>query len=471
MTYIALIPGVYYNVKQYGAKGDGTTDDTAAIAAALADASANGGGTVFLPSICAVSSSLTIPTNVYLMGGGNGTGIKALAGFSGAQMILCTGNNSTILNMSIIGGPSTTYSSNPSTNGVQITGAANITVQNLLCQYINGWGVNATATSGQANLYLSCVNVRVSQGAQGIHSQGVTGSGNAGSQQFFGCICDHIQNGDGFLFEDVNDIICTSLFSACTAGSGNAVHIKGLCAVVFLNSVDLGSYPGPTSGSTVLVENDGFGSPNLVTIIGGIIEAGAANITVSAGTQILFSGLEIFDGGTYGINLTGGDDIQIRDCIFSANGSAGTTGRYDLQSTTANSVDIAGCRFQTAQGSTAQHTNNAVNVTAGTVIMQGCKFSGSGYTSANIFAGVPTIVRNCAGYNPLGNISVSVPASNANFTAQPTDVTYYVTGGTVTIIKIGGVATGFTSGTFRVQATQTFSITYSVAPSVTGFAD
>ena len=48
MTFIALVPPIYYNVKNYGAAGDGTTDDTTAIQNAI-NAMPNTGGVVFLP--------------------------------------------------------------------------------------------------------------------------------------------------------------------------------------------------------------------------------------------------------------------------------------------------------------------------------------------------------------------------------------------------------------------------------------
>jgi hypothetical protein len=58
-----------------------------------------------------------------------------------------------------------------------------------------------------------------------------------------------------------------------------------------------------------------------------------------------------------------------------------------------------------------------------------------------------------------------MPATTVNATNTfGVPATVYVRGGTVTNITIDGVATGFTSGTFRVRAGGTINITYSVAP-------
>lgn len=74
----------------------------------------------------------------------------------------------------------------------------------------------------------------------------------------------------------------------------------------------------------------------------------------------------------------------------------------------------------------------------------------------------------------LGWISPTptLPATTVDATnTYQRPVTVYVRGGTVTDITVDGVATGFTSGTFRVQAGGTINITYSVAPTWFWYGD
>lgn len=76
------------NVKKIGARGDGVTDDTAALNTALSYLSQESGGALLLPAgVYVISSSLSVnpPTNILIRGGGvSCTQIARASGFSGA---------------------------------------------------------------------------------------------------------------------------------------------------------------------------------------------------------------------------------------------------------------------------------------------------------------------------------------------------------------------------------------------------
>jgi hypothetical protein len=81
----------FVSVKDFGATGDGTTDDTAAFNAALTAAT---GGTVFLPppsvAYLLSSATITVPNNTKIVGATKQT-TKILHGFNGDMFILTQG--------------------------------------------------------------------------------------------------------------------------------------------------------------------------------------------------------------------------------------------------------------------------------------------------------------------------------------------------------------------------------------------
>lgn len=92
-TY-AMINGAPYNVLDYGAVADGSTDDYAAIQAAITAAQDAGGGTVYIPAgTYKVTSSLTLDANamsrpyfdVYIQGAGVGATILDFTGTTGTE--------------------------------------------------------------------------------------------------------------------------------------------------------------------------------------------------------------------------------------------------------------------------------------------------------------------------------------------------------------------------------------------------
>ena len=96
--YKGILKGGIYDVVDYGATGDGTTDDTAAIQAAIDAAATAGGGIVYIPPSSTpymVTSSLNIAgDNITIEGGGWGSVIKAANSFdnsSGGQVFYTNG--------------------------------------------------------------------------------------------------------------------------------------------------------------------------------------------------------------------------------------------------------------------------------------------------------------------------------------------------------------------------------------------
>lgn len=472
MTQILPVPIIYFNAKAYGAKGDGSTDDTTAIQAAITAANATG-GTVFLPpGTYKISSVLTLSTaNVMLRGAGASSIIQPSSSFSDTNIIDITANTCGVLDLQIAYA-NTTYSSNPAADAIQITGALNVLIQNVRILYINGWSVQSTSTSSIRNKWTKLDNVFSSLCAKGIHIQGITANNNA-AHVLTNCIVDQVatgtSNGDGYLIEDCYDIEMSNLECNVSAGSGSALHIKGRCSSIHLTNF-VGGCDTPTStGPAVLVENNSDGNPAQIELSNSIFESGSIGISVTTGSEITINACRIESNATHGISLAGSiDTTAIQGCSFNANGQTAAAGHYDINSSATGNIVVQGCSFLTPTGSGAGQTAAGINVTTGHHIVANNLFLGS-----TIFAGLPQVIRRNNGYNPLGVLGPpAVPATTVALkNPYNVDATVHITGGTVTVVSIGGSATGLIAGTFRVPAQQTITLTYSVSPSWTWFGD
>lgn len=470
MANIVLYPPAFYHARAYGAVGDGITDDTTAITNALGAASAAGGGVVFLPAMHAISSPISVPGNVTLQGGGQGTGVVMKSSFAGATMLSLTGSYASVRDM-VLQTPNATYSSNPAADGIQLFGVSACVLQNIWIWNVNGWAVNSSATAGAGNRQMHFVNVFSSKCANGMQMLGVSGSGYVGSHSLLNCNMDAVQSGDCYLIKDIHDVRMVNPLGECTAGTGVGVHCAGALGC-FFDNVDFGGYSNNNAQPVIKINDTANNTSKQLTFRGGIVEGGAPGIEIdSNGTGFLFTSLAIYNNQTHGINWTNGGSGVIRDCVFSQNGQhAGTN--YDIQSSSTGQILATGCQFSTPFGTGAGQVAGVINDTAHNVGFINNTIQGAGFTETNCYpaGGGPDLIR---GLFPFltGHALVSPTIGASPYTApkQPRDYVVYITGGTVSDISVGSNSTGRPNGSIFVPAGQSITLTYSAAPTWTWF--
>lgn len=163
----SMIAGAYVNVLDFGASGDGITDDTAAIQAAFDHAKDNDNSTVFLPAgEYVVSSPLIVEADT--------------AGFKGTVNIIGVGADASIIKSSVDTGAVIDYTQSANlrfhrqvqiqnmcirqyvagtdAHGIRMTGAIQVTISGCLFEDLDGDGVHLANVVGDPDFI---VEVRI----------------------------------------------------------------------------------------------------------------------------------------------------------------------------------------------------------------------------------------------------------------------------------------------------------------------
>ena len=433
---VTVVSPDWFNAKTYGATGNGSTPDSAAIQSAITAAQSAGGGVVYIPAgTYSMNSGLVITAdNVRIMGDGRGstvlkpvtgsnfdvisTGIPATSGTSGFTRYF-VGVEKLTLDGTLMSG-----TTNGVGNGIHFYGARYSYIRDCDIKNIPNWGI---LLDGDATPNFSySVEVRFNRIVNGA----------AGIQATF--------SEEAFIVN--NDILQANATTASQQPAfgtqSNVGYLVRLVAGYTLLEGNVIGSSGTYTSAAVQVENNGP-----TRIIGNRFD------------QARYQAIRVISGNT----LIANNQI----------GNASSVGTVEAIRAGANNTTIVNNVFDTTNG--AAHYTYAIlepaaqtgNIYANNNIVPGT----SGAISLN--AASTSMASGNVGYNPVGHItSPGIPATTVAYTNNfGSSAMVYVTGGTVTAVAIGGTATGFTSGAFRVPANQTITLTYSVAPTWTWFLD
>lgn len=398
----------WVNAKAYGALGNGTHDDTTAIQAAINALGANG-GVVYLPATTngylLNSAALTCsnPGTVLRGDGSENTKLLIGASFTGTSAVIVNAYNCQVIDLSIDGVSSTT-TTNPAANGIEVSGQRRTKVIGCTFYYINGWAIEAksTTTNGSSNCLGTMISKCFMQScAGGIHFQGNTTQAWAFNSQISdvqmygtGVTTGPSANLDCIKIEDAWDSLLCNNIAWMGAGSGASLHIKGFCAATFVTNLDA---LGTSAGPTVLIEDSTNGSSQNTQIFGGVIQQGAPGVMVTGGaSQFHLNTSRIINNFTHGVQIAGTNTtIYLDQLFFSLNGQGATGTNYDINWSGSAVGFATSCRFATPIVTTGTAgVQFSVNIASAgqNVRFINTSFQGTGANSANWFTNLPSAV-------------------------------------------------------------------------------
>jgi len=365
------------NVKYYGATGDGTTDDTTAINAAIA-AITSTYATLYFPSgTYVVSSTLTLASSVRVVGDGQASTTVYLKSSSNCDVFHVTASNVSFENLTINGNLAgntgnlcgiiytTTLSNltlkavtvlNCAATGVQMTSSSNVLVDGCTMKGSGGQQFTylfSVVVSSNVTLVNSIFNATASTSSVTVFFESVAASGSVSNILIDNCIISFPQStpaeSDGIVLDStsgdpsISDVIMSNnvIFSPAGArtGGANGIELSGVSGVVisgntFYNQTTAigtrttGNNHTAITGNTIVggaASADGdfaaivFTSGIDLSITDNVIYNHMTGISVASVLQSRISNNIIYGAGTEscgGINLTNCTDLLVNDNLI-----------------------------------------------------------------------------------------------------------------------------------------------------------
>ncbi|MHC8407457.1 putative Ig domain-containing protein [Pseudomonas sp. TMB3-21] len=294
-----------FNVQDFGAMGDGITDDTAAIQSAIDAAAAAGGGQVYMPTGTYIVSGgeepsdgcLMIKSNVYMYGDGMGeTNVKVADGSD----------------TKITGVIRSAYGEETHDFGI-----SNLTIdgnRDNTTGKIDGWfnGYIPGQEGYDSNVTLDSVEIKDCSGyGFDPHEQTVNM-----------VIKNSVAHGNG-LDGFVADFLSNSTFENNVAYDNDRHGFNVVTSTHDFTLTNNVAYNNGGNGIVVQRGSEDIASPSNITITGGEVYGnGAEGVLVKLSSDVTVSGVDIHDNGSAGIRIYGSNHVEVTDNTLNNNSLA-----------------------------------------------------------------------------------------------------------------------------------------------------
>lgn len=291
-----------FNAQNFGAKGDGITDDTAAIQSAIDAAAAAGGGQVYMPTGTYIVSGgvepsdgcLMLKSNVYLYGDGMGATTVKVADGSDTK---------------ITGVIRSAYGEETHDFGV-----SNLTIdgnRDNTTGKIDGWfnGYIPGQAGYDSNVTLDSVEIKDCSGyGFDPHEQTVNM-----------VIKNSVSHGNG-LDGFVADFLSNSTFENNVAYDNDRHGFNVVTSTHDFTLTNNVAYNNGGNGIVIQRGSENIPSPSNITITGGEVYGnGAEGVLIKMSSEVTVSGVDIHDNTSAGIRIYGSNHVELIDNTLNSN--------------------------------------------------------------------------------------------------------------------------------------------------------
>jgi hypothetical protein len=464
-----ILSSSWISVKDFGATGDGVTDDTVAIQAAHDSLGASGGALLF-PMGTYLVSAVTLSKQCELIGVGAHSGATYIRAKNAASIVFNVTTSAVSFsdmcfdaNTTQSGGAYIQFDTTSSIGrvrnvrmlnwyrGVVIKGGGDFRLNEVLLTSgvpVTGQGVridNGTA------IYLAGVVCNNADGSEPDSGFAVT---NCGDITMIGCQAVQcvfglsLLPGSGQVITSVYCLGC--LFDNST---GQALRMKPLHAS---GAIHRHTYVGCWFSST----SAGQGALLDTATVGGAIDG------------VEFVGCEFFLNSLSGLEIegTGSANIRVNGGKFAQNGVAGIVAGGGVSKWSVVGATIGACGG--LSGNTTYGVQSLPGISNDFIIAQNTFLSNGSSPLSIASTGARRIIVDNVGYDPAGTSAITVTASPFTYTAGDTAETITINGGTVSLVSVAGVNVfQQTNCTVRLGPGVSAIVTYSSAPGMTRTLD